>query len=102
MKYKKYTPEEEILIAEEIANSPTNIKQGLETAAKRLGRTYYAVAYHWYNVQSKKNKKAIFLIASEKETIVNRKNNNENFKIESSKDSITHNIFKKILKLFNL
>lgn len=97
MEKKRYTKEEEVLIAEEIANNPANIIAALKTAANKLGRTYYGVAKHWYSVQSKKNKNAVFLMSSPNNTIVNRKCTNELSRYIH--DSSTTNIFRRILKM---
>ena len=97
MERKRYTKEEEVLIAEEIANNPTNIVVALKIAANKLGRTYGGVSWHWYNVQSKNNKNAIFLIASPNNTVVNRKCTNELSRYIHN--SSTTNIFRRILRM---
>lgn len=68
---RKYTIEEEQIIAEEVSNHQTNIKQGLTIAAERIGRSYSAVNNHWYAVQSKRE--VCFLVGSATNSAINRK-----------------------------
>ena len=83
---RRYTIEEEQIIAQEVSLHPTNITRGLMIAADRIGRSYGAVTRHWYAVQSKRE--TCFLVGSQT-TTVNRK--------ESS-----CRLFKKILKWLGL
>lgn len=51
---RRYTQEEEQIIAEEVSLHQTNIKRGLLIASERLGRSFPSVRYHWYVIQSKR------------------------------------------------
>lgn len=51
---RRYTQEEEQIIAEEVSLHQTNIRQGLLIASERLGRSFGSVQKHWYTIQSKR------------------------------------------------
>ena len=51
---RRYTQEEEQIIAEEVSLHQTNIRQGLLIASERLGRSFGSVQHHWYVIQSKR------------------------------------------------
>lgn len=54
MTRRRYTQEEEQIIAQEVSSHQTNIKQGLLIASERLGRSFGSVYQHWYTIQSKR------------------------------------------------
>ena len=54
MTRRRYTQEEEQIIAQEVSSHQTNIKQGLLIASERLGRSFGSVQKHWYAIQSKR------------------------------------------------
>lgn len=54
MTRRRYTQEEEQIIAQEVSSHQTNIKQGLLIASERLGRSLGSVQKHWYAIQSKR------------------------------------------------
>ncbi len=78
---KRYTQEEEQIIAEEVSLHQNCVRRGLLIASERLGRSLNSVQSHWYNIQSKR---AI------------RPNDMNNEKVT------TPNIFSKILKWLGL
>lgn len=51
---RRYTQEEEQIIAEEVSLHQTNIRRGLLIASERLGRSFGSVQKHWYAIQSKR------------------------------------------------
>lgn len=69
----KYSPQDDLVIAQEIAKNPGNIKAGIESARKILKRTFGAVNGRYYG--SVINNKSIMLLASNTgEVMMNRKN----------------------------
>lgn len=71
MTRRKYTQEEERIIAQEISSHQTNIRQGLLIASERLGRSFNSVQKHWYAIQSKRE--PAFCVFSNFEVARNRK-----------------------------
>lgn len=97
--YCRWTPEEESIIAEELAYCPNNISEGLSRASERLGRTYSSTRARWYSIMAKKENTVVF-------TLVGKESYNMNRKIVSSKtsDNTIHNnsIFTRIKKWLHL
>lgn len=71
MTRRRYTQEEEQIIAQEISSLQTNIKQGLLIASERLGRSFGSVRNHWYTIQSKRE--PAFCVFSDDTVARNRK-----------------------------
>lgn len=71
MTRRRYTQEEEQIIAQEISSHQTNIRQGLLIASERLGRSFSSVQNHWYSTQSKRE--PAFCVFSNSEIARNRK-----------------------------
>lgn len=71
MTRRRYTQEEEQIIAQEISSHQTNIKQGLLIASERLGRSFGSVRNHWYTIQSKRE--PAFCVFSDDTVARNRK-----------------------------
>lgn len=95
---RRYTIEEEQIIAQEVSSHQTNIKQGLTIAAERIGRSYSAVNNHWYTVQSKRE--VCFLVGSSTASAVNRKVVRPN--TWDSRRETSCGLFKRILKWLEL
>lgn len=71
MTRRRYTQEEEQIIAQEISSHQTNIKQGLLIASERLSRSFSSVRNHWYTIQSKRE--PAFCVFSDDTVARNRK-----------------------------
>lgn len=100
---KKYTAEEEAIIAEEISKSPDNIKKGIRSAAEKIRRSECAVSAHWYTVQSKKgSSKAVFLTMGKTSCTVNRKNIYSEDTDSNKVKLLSKSLFKGLLKRLGL
>lgn len=98
MTRRRYTQEEEQIIAQEVSSHQTNIKQGLLIASERLGRNYDSVRNHWYSIQSKR--RTAFCVFSNLEIARNRKvvrHNTWDSRIEAPV-----NLFRRILRWLGL
>ena len=98
MTRRKYTPEEEQIIAQEISSHQTNIKQGLLIASERLGRSLSSVRNHWYTIQSKRE--PVFCVFSDFEVVRNRKV--AKYTTCDSKTDAPVGLFKRILRWLGL
>lgn len=100
---KRYTAEEEAIIAEEISKSPDNIKRGCYNASIRIERNVDSVIQHWYRVQSKKeNSNALFLTIGKKSYIVNRKISHDGCNKLTKIKLLSKYFFRELLKKLGL
>lgn len=83
--YKKFTPEEDRIILEEIRKNPGNLSQSFENASKKIDHTKVSICRRYYRYLLPKNntfpKKATqFVLISDKKAIYNRKNTSPKWK----------------------
>jgi len=88
---KSWTNEEDETLIRYMMAYPTNLKRGFETVSEQTGRTFGAVASHWYTSVSKRPNVNVFFTVSGSHKARNRKNG----KGEPS----TQGIFKRLLKI---
>lgn len=68
MQRKFYTKEEDTVIKKAVKDSPTNITQGLEKAARKTGRSLRSVRQRYYGyLQKKETNHLLFTLSSKKE-----------------------------------
>ena len=92
---RRYTKEEEQIIAQEISLHPTNISRGINSAAEKLGRSPQSVRNHWYMVVSKKQ--PVFCVLSSNIAVRNRKGHTT-----KTENVVVRGMFKKFINwLFN-
>lgn len=103
---KPYTPEENTIILNCVANSPDNIKKALIQAGEKIGRTYTSVQWQYYmkltkpNFNNKANAK--FITVGKKSYNINRKVTRDGER-KTLQDPTPHSIpiWRRLLKLFS-
>lgn len=99
---RRWTEEEDRLLAQAITANPANIKKALMQVSKTLNRTYSACNFRWYRVlsitQNSTKASTLFMTVGSKTIYKNRKNSSSNSAIKPVKSNLWNTI-KKFLKI---
>lgn len=99
---RRWTEEEDKLLAQAITANPANIKEALMQVSKTLDRTFCACHFRWYRVlsitQNSTKTNTLFMTVGSKTVYKNRKNSSSNSTIKPIKSNLWNTI-KKFLKI---